>query len=104
MPHGVRLLVLDRISGAEPRTRDLFKGLRALALAHRTAVVVVAKAVVPEHRQSGRPALEDLGEYEAMADLIDLAVMLHRDDMHDWDSTRPGEADLEIVKHRYGPS
>jgi replicative DNA helicase len=24
--------------------------------------------------------------------------------MHDWDSTRAGEADLEIAKHRHGPS
>ena len=101
---GVRFLVLDGTSGAEPQTRDLVKRLKILALKHRAAVVVVTKAVVPEHRQSGRPVLEDLREYEEIADLVDLAIMLHRDDMHDWDSTRPGEADLEIIKHRYGPA
>jgi replicative DNA helicase len=101
--HGVRFLVLDGTSGAEGHTRELVKRLKTLAIKHRTTVVVVAKAVVPEHRQSARPVLEDLREYEEIADLIDLAIMLHRDDMHDWDSTRPGEADLEIIKHRYGP-
>ena len=101
---GVRFLVLDGTSGAEPQTRELVKGLKILALKHRAAVVVVTKAVVPQHRQSGRPALEDLREYEAIADLVDLVIMLHRDDVHDWNSTRPGEADLEIIKHRYGPA
>lgn len=104
LSRGVQLLVLDGISGAEPRTRDLVMGLKTLAMKHRAAVIVVAKAVVPKNRQTARPALEDLRDYEEIADLIDLALMLHRDDMHDWDSPRPGEADLEIIKHRYGPS
>jgi replicative DNA helicase len=67
-------------------------------------VVLVSKAVLPTQRRTARPALEDLREYEEMADLIDLALMMHRDDIHDCDSTRSGEVDLEIIKHRYGPS
>ena len=102
--HGVRFVVLDGISTAEPQIRVLVKGLKVLAMTYRAAVVVTAKAIVPKHRQSAAPALEDLREYEQIGDLVDLAMMLHRDDMHDWESARPGEADLEIIKHRYGPT
>jgi replicative DNA helicase len=101
---GVRFVVVDGIAAAEPHTRDLFKGLKRLAIRHDAAIVVVSNTVVPKRRHSARPALEDLRDYEEMADLVDLVFMLHRDDMHDWDSTRVGEADLEIIKHRYGPS
>jgi replicative DNA helicase len=104
MSRGVRLVVVDGLGGAEPRSRDLVKGLKTLALRYRVAVVVVCKALSSEHGRSAHPAIEDLREYEEVADLVDLVMMLHRDDMHDWDSTRPGEADLEVIKHRYGPS
>lgn len=104
MSHGVRFVVVDGLAGAEPRSRELVKHLKTLALRYRVAVVLVCKAVVPKHRQGEQPAIEDLREYEEVADLVDLVMMLHRDDLHDWDSTRPGEADLEVIKHRYGPS
>jgi replicative DNA helicase len=93
-------VVLDGIAGAEPRSRELVKGLKSLAVLHRAAVVLVSKAVLPTQRRTAQPALEDLREYEEMADLIDLALMMHRDDIHDCDSTRSGEVDLEIIKHR----
>ena len=34
----------------------------------------------------------------------DVVVLLHRDDKYDPESTRPGEADLIIAKHRNGPT
>jgi replicative DNA helicase len=100
---GARLVVVDGIAGAEPRVRDLIKRLSALAVTHRAAVVLVSDVLGRRHQNNVRPTLEDLRHYEQIADLVDLVMMLHRDDQHDWNSTRPGEADLEIVKHRYGP-
>ena len=34
----------------------------------------------------------------------DVVILLHRDDAYDRDSTRPGEADLIVAKHRAGPT
>ena len=31
-------------------------------------------------------------------------VLLHREDMYERESTRPGEADLIVAKHRNGPT
>jgi len=104
IPKGVKFVVVDNTSDAEPRSRELVKALKLVAQTHQVAVVVVSKVVVPKHRRCDPPVLEDLREYAEFADLVDVALLLHRDDMHDWDSTRPGEADLEIIKHRYGPS
>lgn len=39
-----------------------------------------------------------------LADLADLVLLVHRKDVHDHSSLRPGEADLEVAKHRYGPT
>ncbi|MGL5826977.1 MAG: replicative DNA helicase [Nocardioides sp.] len=34
----------------------------------------------------------------------DMVVLLHRDDVYEKESTRPGEADLIVAKHRNGPT
>jgi replicative DNA helicase len=34
----------------------------------------------------------------------DMVVLLHREDMYERESTRPGEADLIVAKHRNGPT
>jgi replicative DNA helicase len=32
-----------------------------------------------------------------------MVILLHRDDVYEKESTRPGEADLIVAKHRNGP-
>lgn len=34
----------------------------------------------------------------------DMVILLHREDVYEKESTRPGEADLMVVKHRNGPT
>ena len=34
----------------------------------------------------------------------DMVVLLHREDVYEKESTRPGEADLIVAKHRNGPT
>jgi replicative DNA helicase len=101
---GVRLAVVDGTSETEPLTRELIKSLRLVAHAQRMAIVVVSNVVKPCERRAEPPELEDLREYASSADLFDLIITLHRDDMHHCESTRPGEADVEIAKHRYSPT
>jgi replicative DNA helicase len=33
-----------------------------------------------------------------------MVVLLHREDVYEKESTRPGEADLIVAKHRNGPT
>ena len=33
-----------------------------------------------------------------------MVILLHRDDVYEKESTRPGEADLIVAKHRNGPT
>jgi replicative DNA helicase len=34
----------------------------------------------------------------------DMVILLHRDDLYERESTRPGEADVIVAKHRAGPT
>jgi replicative DNA helicase len=101
---GAKLLVVDGTSQAEPHTRDLTRALKAGALRSRATVLLASSITMPDNRRADRPTAEDLREYSSSGDLADLIIAVHRPDMQDRDSTRPGEADIEILKHRYGPT
>jgi len=103
IPHGVKFVVVDNTSDAEPRTRELVKALKLVAQTHQVAVVVVSKVVVPKHRRCDPPVLEDLREYADFADLVDVALLLHRDDMHDRNSTRPAKLTSTSSSTATGP-
>jgi replicative DNA helicase len=103
LPLGVRLVFVDGTYLAEPLTRDLVRGLTSAAKRAGAAILVASKVVMPDERRDDWPRMEDLREYRSTADLVDLILSIHRPDMHDPESTRPGEADLDILKHRYGP-
>jgi replicative DNA helicase len=57
-----------------------------------------------EQRTDKRPMLSDLRESGSLEQDADVVILLHRDDAYDRDSTRPGEADLIVAKHRAGPT
>jgi replicative DNA helicase len=102
--HGLALAVVDGTSMTEPHTRDLARSLKLLAQRAGIVVVLATKTSTPSDRTGLPPRLGDLRAASDLADLADLVLLLHRDDVHDLSSLRPGEADLEVVKHRYGPT
>ena len=102
--YGLQLAVIDGTVFTEPQNRDLASALKLFAQRSRVAVVLVTKVFVSSDRVRQLPRLEDLREYRDVVDLLDLVIFVHRDDVYDPESTRPGEADLEIIKHRYGPT
>ena len=104
IPHGVQFVVVDGTYQAEPFTRDLVRGLRSIAQRSQASILVASKVVMPDERRADWPVIEDLMEYRSTADLFDLVLSLHRPDMHEPESIRPGEADIDILKHRYGPT
>ena len=101
---GAQFLVVDGTSQVEPSTRELIRDLKAIAQRTNATILVASKVIMPEGRRADWPAAEDFREYQSTADLVDLILGLHRPDMHDFESTRPGEADVEILKHRHGPT
>ena len=55
-----------------------------------------------EQRQDKKPMMSDLRESGSIEQDADLIVLIHREDYYEKESTRAGEADLIIAKHRNG--
>jgi len=57
-----------------------------------------------EQRTDKKPLLSDLRESGSVEQDADMVILLHRDDVYDRETTRVGEADLIVAKHRNGPT
>ena len=91
---------------ATPDNAAVVRGLKVVAQRFDIVLVVTVKT---DHANAPldlaqRPRMDELRGPDNLAELADLVIALHRDDMFDPRSKRPGEADLEILKHRYGPT
>ncbi len=112
--HDLRLVVIDYLqlmtSGkkVESRQIEVSEFSRQIKLlAKELDVPVVALSQLnrgPEQRADKRPMLSDLRESGSIEQDADMVVLLHRDDVYEKESTRPGEADLIVAKHRNGPT
>jgi replicative DNA helicase len=112
-PGGLGLVIVDYLqlirpeSSEESRVQQVGKMSRGLKiLARELEVPVIALSQLSravESRTDKRPMLSDLrdsGEVEQDADLV---IFIYRDEYYNKEtSTRPGEADLLIAKHRNG--
>ena len=48
--------------------------------------------------------VEGIAAHNSLEQDADMVILLHRDDVYERESTRPGEADLIVAKHRNGPT
>ena len=48
--------------------------------------------------------VEGIAAHNSLEQDADMVILLHRDDVYEKESTRPGEADLIVAKHRNGPT
>lgn len=111
---GLKLVVIDYLqlmtSGkrVESRQQEVSEFSRALKLlAKELQVPVVALSQLnrgPEQRADKLPALSDLRESGSIEQDADVVILLHRDSVYEKTSSRPGEADLIVAKHRNGPT
>jgi replicative DNA helicase len=112
--HDLKLVVVDYLqlmtSGKKVESRQIevseFSRQMKL-LAKELDVPVVALSQLnrgPEQRADKRPLLSDLRESGSLEQDADVVVLLHREDVYEKESTRPGEADLIVAKHRNGPT
>lgn len=109
---GLRMVVVDYLQlmqapKAESRQVAVAAMSRELKLmAREFGIVVVLLCQLnrgSEQRADKRPMISDLRESGAIEQDADMVVLLHRQDMHEIDSPRAGEADLIVDKHRGGP-
>ncbi len=111
---GLKMVIIDYLqlmtSGkkVESRQQEVSEFSRALKLlAKELQVPVIALSQLnrgPEQRTDKMPALSDLRESGSLEQDADMVILLHRDSAYEKESTRPGEADLIVAKHRNGPT
>jgi replicative DNA helicase len=110
----LRLVVIDylqlmsspkRVESRQQEVSELSRSLKLLA--KELGVPVVALAQLnrgPEMRTDKRPLLADLRESGSIEQDADVVILLHREDAYERESPRAGEADLNVAKHRNGPT
>ncbi|MGI8578669.1 MAG: replicative DNA helicase [Nocardioidaceae bacterium] len=111
--HDLRLIVIDYLqlmtSGKKVESRQLevsefSRQIKLLAKELEVPVVAISQLNRgSEQRTSKRPLLSDLRESGSLEQDSDMVILLHREDVYERESTRPGEADLIVAKHRNGP-
>ncbi len=110
--HDLKLVVIDYLqlmtSGKKVESRQLEVSefsRQIKLLAKELGVPIIALSQLnrgPEQRADKRPMMSDLRESGSIEQDSDMVILLHRDDVYEKESTRPGEADLIVAKHRNG--
>ena len=110
----LKLVVIDYIqlmtSGKKVESRQLevsefSRQLKLLAKELEVPVVALSQLNRgPEQRTDKKPMLSDLRESGSLEQDADMVILLNRPDIHYKESERAGEADIDLAKHRNGPT
>ena len=103
------ILAAQRTEPRDSHLAEVLRRLKHLAMQLRIHVIVTAELERPP-RPAGPhlgprdqpPGVCDLKDRNAVMETADVVVLLHRPDTDERDHPRMGEADLAIVKNRYG--
>lgn len=101
---GPCLVVVDGAEFNGPRVADMVRALKLASRRLEISVVLVATTLPMHHWHTDTDEVGGLRELANVADELDLALLVDRPDLRDAPTIRPGEADLHVVKHRYGPN
>ena len=112
--HDLKLIVIDYLqlmtSGKKVESRQLevsefSRSIKLLAKELEIPVIAICQLNRgSEQRSDKRPMASDLRESGSLEQDADLVILLHREDAYERESTRPGEADFIVAKHRNGPT
>lgn len=111
---GLSMVIVDYLQlltgqgRAESRQQEvsaLSRALKRLAVELDCVVVAVSQLNrAPESRSGNKPMLADLRESGAIEQDADLVALLYRDEAYNTDSDDRGVAEINIAKHRNGPT
>jgi replicative DNA helicase len=99
--------LLEESSGRDIREKMEAITRRLKLLAKKYGTVCVALSQLnrgPESRPGGVPQMSDLRNSGSIEQDADIVALLHREDYYDKESTRVGEMDFIVAKHRNGPT
>lgn len=116
--HGLGLIIVDYIQLMEGapnlRRRDenrvqeisaISRGLKMMARDLDVPIIVVSQLNrSPDSRNDKRPMLSDLRESGAIEQDADMVLLIYRDDYYEPDSESKGIAEVNVAKHRNGPT
>ncbi len=114
--HGLDLIMIDYLqlmqsstSSGSNRVQEISEISRSLkGLARELDVPVLAAAQLSravEQRQDKHPLLSDLRDSGSIEQDADIVMFIYRDEYYNPDTTeRPGIAEIQIAKHRNGPT
>ena len=111
---GLDLVVVDYLQlmkfdgKADSRQQEISaisRNLKLLAREMDCPVIVLSQlSRAPEQRPDKRPILSDLRESGSIEQDADIVIFLYRDDYYNPDTETPGVCEINIAKHRSGPT
>ncbi len=113
--YGIKMLIVDYLqlmqSGTNFRENrvleitEISRNLKGIAKELDIPVIAISQlSREVERRDKKRPMLADLRESGAIEQDADLVLFIYRDDYYDEQSAEAGLAELNIAKHRNGPT
>ena len=94
-----------RAESRQQEVSSLSRALKRLAVEFDCVVVAVSQLNrAPESRSGNKPMLADLRESGAIEQDADFVALLYRDEAYNPDSDDRGVAEINISKHRNGPT
>lgn len=111
---GLDLVVIDYLQlmkfdgKADSRQQEISaisRNLKLLAREMDCPVIVLSQlSRAPEQRPNKRPILSDLRESGSIEQDADIVIFLYRDDYYNPETETPGICEVNIAKHRSGPT
>lgn len=102
----LQLMTFDgRADSRQQEISALSRHLKLLAREMNCPVIVLSQlSRAPELRQDKRPMLSDLRESGSIEQDADIVMFLYRDDYYNEDTEKPGVCEINLAKHRSGPT
>jgi replicative DNA helicase len=115
---GLDLLVVDylqllqhggrggrRLESRQQEVSEISRSLKLLAKELQVPVIALSQLNRgPEQRSDKKPMVADLRDSGSIEQDSDIVMLLHREDAYEKASPRSGEADIDVAKHRGGPT